>query len=192
MGKSASGKDTIYEHLLKEASLGLKQVVPYTTRPQREGERDGVEYYFRAVSDFERAQKNGKIIEYRCYQTVYGPWYYYTEDDGQFDPKVSDYLVIGTLESYLAMREYYGSDLVEPLYVDVEDGDRLMRAIHREQKQEKPKYEEMCRRFLADSKDFSEENLQNAGIKKRFENRELDSCMQEIAAYIKACSRDNE
>ena len=46
MGKSASGKDHIYEHLLKETSFDLKPLVLYTTRPIRSGEQDGREYFF--------------------------------------------------------------------------------------------------------------------------------------------------
>ena len=45
MGKSASGKDTIYK-ILRERMPQIRTVVPYTTRPIREGEQDGVEYHF--------------------------------------------------------------------------------------------------------------------------------------------------
>ena len=44
-GKSASGKDTIYKRL-KALHPDWKEVTPYTTRPIREGEREGVEYHF--------------------------------------------------------------------------------------------------------------------------------------------------
>lgn len=44
MGKSASGKDTIYK-ILRERLPQIRTVVPYTTRPIRAGERYGVEYY---------------------------------------------------------------------------------------------------------------------------------------------------
>lgn len=46
MGKSASGKDHIYEHLIQETALDLKPFVLYTTRPIRSGEQDGREYFF--------------------------------------------------------------------------------------------------------------------------------------------------
>lgn len=45
MGKSASGKDTIYSRLLKMPELTLKKVIPYTTRPMRQGEIDGDTYF---------------------------------------------------------------------------------------------------------------------------------------------------
>ena len=65
--------------------------------------------------------------------------------------------MIGTLESYEKLKTYFGNEKVVPLYIEVEDGERLTRALAREKTQKEPKYAEMCRRFLADSKDFSEE-----------------------------------
>ena len=46
MGKSSSGKDTIYKKLIQNKNLALKEIIPYTTRPIRVGEQDGVEYHF--------------------------------------------------------------------------------------------------------------------------------------------------
>ena len=45
MGKSASGKDTVYKELLRRFPE-LKTYVMYSTRPKREGEQDGVTYHF--------------------------------------------------------------------------------------------------------------------------------------------------
>ena len=72
-----------------------------------------------------------------------------------------------------------------PLYIEVDDGERLQRALDRERKQEEPKYEEMCRRFLADSGDFSEEKITEAGIEKRFRNSSLEKCLEEVKEYIR-------
>lgn len=185
MGKSASGKDTIYNRLLAMERLHLRRVVPYTTRPMRSEETDGQTYVFcteQQVADFEAA---GKIIELRAYHTVYGIWKYFTADDGQICLAESDYLMIGTLEAYEQIRDYFGMDKVCPVYVEVDDGLRLQRALDRERAQDQPKYAEMCRRFLADEEDFSEENLERAGITKRFQNTDLDQVTQEIASYMK-------
>lgn len=184
IGKSASGKDTIYRKLLRDPQLPLKSVLSYTTRPMRSGEKEGKEYHFRTREQFEKAKSEGRIIEYRRYDTVYGPWFYYTEDDGQISFEESSYLVVGVLQSYLNMRDYFGKDLVIPLYMEVEDGERLQRALNREKHQKHPGYAEMCRRFLADTEDFSDEKLKAAGITKRFENRDVTSCEKEIREYI--------
>ena len=184
MGKSCSGKDTIYRRLT-ERHPELRVVVPYTTRPIREGEQDGVEYFFVDREKMEEMQAAGRIIELRSYNTVLGVWNYFTADDGQIDLASHSYLIIGTLVSYEAMRDYYGVKALVPIYVEVEDGTRLERAIGRERKQAKPQYEEMCRRFLADAEDFSEEKLRRAGITKRFVNTDLEQCLKEIETFIR-------
>ena len=183
MGKSSAGKDTIYKEIRKELPE-LKTLTLYTTRPMREGEKDGVEYYFVSNEILEKYEEEGKIIVLRTYQTVYGDWKYATIDDGQIDLSEADYLMIGTLESYMKTKAYYGNENLIPLYIEVEDGERLMRAIARERQQEHPGYEEVCRRFLADQKDFSEENLAKAGITRRYQNDNKVRCKEEIVEVI--------
>ena len=184
MGKSSSGKDTIFQKL-KEALPEFKTIVLYTTRPIRAGEQDGVEYHFVKEETLKAFEEKGQIIELRAYNTVHGVWKYFTADDGQINLEKENYLVIGTLESYEQMKKYFGEDALLPIYVQVEDGIRLGRALERERRQQVPKYEELCRRFLADSQDFSEENIARAGIETRFENVELESCVSEILRFVK-------
>ena len=183
MGKSSSGKDTIYKELLKRHPE-FHTIVPYTTRPIREGEHDGVEYYFVDEKRLKEVQQAGQVIEVRSYNTKCGIWTYFTADDGQIDLEQYDYLVIGTLVSYEAMKRYFGKNVLVPIYIEVEDGERLCRALEREKKQQVPRYAEMCRRFLADEKDFAEDNLQRAEITYRFENADLSDCLTKIENYI--------
>lgn len=185
MGKSSSGKDTIYKKML-ERHPWFRTIVPYTTRPIREGERDGVEYFFVDEERLREMQESEQVIEVRSYNTRCGIWTYFTADDGQIDLDTHDYLVIGTLVSYRALREYFGEEKLIPVYIEVDDGLRLARAVERERRQAEPKYTELCRRFLADEEDFSEENLSRAGITRRFENRDLDACLEEIEEYIRS------
>lgn len=183
MGKSSSGKDTVYKKL-KEQYKEFRLIVPYKTRPIREGEKDGVEYYFVDPEQFRAMKEDGKVIESRSYNTKCGIWTYFTADDGQIDLSAADYLLIGTLVSYQALREYFGEEAIVPVYLEVEDGLRLARALERERRQEKPKYAEMCRRFLADEEDFSEENLIKSGITERFGNEDFTECLNKIQRYI--------
>ena len=67
-----------------------------------------------------------------------------------------------------------------PVYIEVPDGIRLLRAVKREENQKKPNYREVCRRYLADEKDFSEENLERLGITKRYQNTDMEMCLEEI------------
>ena len=185
MGNSSSGKDTIYRELFKRPDISLKKIIPYTTRPIREGEEEGREYHFCNEDQVTQLQNADKIVELRTYDTVYGVWKYFTVDDGQVDLEDNSYLLIGTLETYRKIRQYYGAAQVVPVYIEVEDGERLLRAIAREKEQMIPKYTEMCRRFLADSEDFSEEKLKEAGVSVRFENEKLENTIDKVAAYIR-------
>lgn len=184
MGKSSSGKDSIYHEIMEKGALGLKPIIPYTTRPIRDGEQDGREYHFCTEDTVQRLQDAGRIMELRAYNTVYGEWKYFTVDDEQINLNKYNYLYIVTLEGYTKIQEYFGADRVVPIYIEVEDGERLMRAIAREQKQDVPKYEEMCRRFLADSADFCDEKLVEAGVVRRFSNNDFVQTVQEVTAYI--------
>lgn len=185
MGKSSSGKDTIYKKLLEFKDIRLHTIVPCTTRPIRDGETHGVEYYFYTEEELAGLEQAGKIIELRAYDTVHGVWKYFTADDHQIDLSQNDYLIIGTLVSFVKMQEYFGSDKLVPIYIYLDDGVRLQRALDRERSQAQPKYAEMCRRFLADEIDFSQEKLIAAGIKRQFLNQELSSTTEEIITYIK-------
>lgn len=183
MGKSASGKDSIYSQLTERLSQKVKIVTIYTTRPKREGEVQGREYFFRTVEEYEEDLHGGKMIEHRTYNTVFGPWHYYTMDDGQFDDE-KDIIMIGTLEAFKCIKEYFGQQRVVPVYIEVDDYTRLIRAINREQKQDNPGYAEVCRRFLADEEDFSDEKLTEAGVDKKFINDNLDECVERVLAFI--------
>ncbi len=231
MGKSSSGKDTLFKNLIKENELGLLPVVSYTTRPMRTNEVEGREYHFITKEQLEGYKATDKMIEHRVYETVHGPWHYATIDDGQIDLESHNYLMIVTLEAYnnlvkyfgekkvvplyvevedglrlerAILREkqqhnylmivtleaynnlvkYFGEKKVVPLYVEVEDGLRLERAILREKQQVNPNYEEICRRFLADSKDFSKERLEESKILYCYNNMNLELCKDEMKAAI--------
>ena len=187
MGKRASGKDRIYRELSEDKALGLNKITMYTTRPLRSGEAEGREYHFVDDGTAKRLENENKIIEIRCYDTVFGVWKYFTADDGQIDlASGKRYIVIGTLEAYDKFCEYYGNEHIMPIYIEVDDGVRLIRAVKREMEQENPHYEELCRRFLADAKDFSEENIRKSGITRRFANNgEFDDCVDEIRQALK-------
>lgn len=185
MGKSATGKDTIFRRLMKLPELNLKKIVPYTTRPMRHGEIDGQEYHFVDETAMSKLDSEGKIAESRCYNTVHGNWYYFTADDGtNIKDGSARYITIGTLEAYTKLRDYYGQKYVTPIYVYVDDFERMKRSLCREKKQSAPSVAEVCRRFLADENDFSEELLEAAGVNIFFENIHIDTCVDAIKHMI--------
>ena len=147
---------------MEDKTFAFHTLVPYTTRPMRSTEVNGRDYFFTDEAGLSRLQEAGRVIELAK----------------------DSYLLVGTLESYRKVRAYYGLEQVIPIYVEVEDGLRLSRAVERERAQKEPKYAELCRRFLADEADFSEEKLSEAGIVKRFQNDDLERCLQEIFREI--------
>lgn len=186
MGKSSTGKDTIYKRIKQE--IDIKEYVLYTTRPMRDGEEEGVDYYYVSDEQMEKLKMEGKVIESRTYQTVKGPWTYATIADKQLEQR-GDILTIGTLESYRMMREYFKTreDIkLLPIYIKIDEQERRKRAIKREETQKEPNYAEVERRLNADNIDFSEENLELCGItqKETFENYDLDKCVKEILEYM--------
>lgn len=184
MGKSSSGKDTIFKEINDDKDLNLKPIISYTTRPKRINETNGVEYFFINTDELNKFEKENKVIEKRVYHTVHGDWFYGTINDGQIDLNKNNYLLITTLEAYKSLRDCFGDDKVYPFYIDIEDGIRLERALERERKQDKPNYDELCRRFLADNKDFSAENLSRLGINKFYINENLENCINDIKKDI--------
>ncbi len=186
IGKSASGKDCIFQEIIKKHRGSLRTIIPYSTRPMRDGEKDGQEYHFTDEKGFNRLREAGKIIEDRHYDTVMGLWRYFTVDDGSFDDG-TDVLLIGTIEAYVSIRDYFsGRREVVPIYIECDDGDRLIRAVNREKTRAVPQYRELCRRFLTDDEDFSEEKIEKAGISCRIFNRDLDRCVREVDEVIGA------
>ncbi len=177
MGKSASGKDGVFSQILNKNIPGLKPVTIYTTRPMRDGEVQGREYNFTDEDGLCEMRGKGLVIEERVYHTVQGDWIYFTaaddtigdikrvkhpqtaetQDDGSSDP--DNYIVINTLEAYEKYLDYFGEEVMVPVYIYVDDDIRLIRAVERERQQKNPDYKEVCRRFLADEDDFSEKKL---------------------------------
>ena len=68
MGKSSSGKDTIFEKIIQKKELELHQIVLYTTRPARANETDGVQYHF--VDEAKGRQSNRTESLSGCWRSL--------------------------------------------------------------------------------------------------------------------------
>ncbi len=189
LGKSGAGKDTVF-HALMAMPLGLRPVVGYTTRPRRDGEQEGVAYHFVTEETFSAFRAAGKLIEERGYQTVRGLWRYATVDDGSIDLSGASFLMIAAPAALAGLRARFGEEAVVPLYLKVDDGLRLKRMIRREEHLGSPDYEEVCRRFLADCRDFSREALRGAKVEKMIANDRLRDCLRSASAVIRRAEND--
>ena len=152
VGKSGSGKDTLYRAILERAQGTLRPVVPWTTRPRRSGEQEGREYHFVTEQTMRQMEEEGRILEQRAYQTMAGTWYYFTAD---FSLDGGDCLMINTPQGVDRLRRHFGQERVIACYLQVEEGELLRRSLMREERQQTRRYGELCRRFLADQRDFA-------------------------------------
>lgn len=157
IGKSASGKDTLYTQILMNTERRLVPIIPYTTRPKRMNERDGIDYHFITKTQMDYYESNHQIIEKREYHTVNGIWYYFTLNFEMCNN--TDYILITTLEGVYSLINFFGEEVVQVIYLFLDDKVRLLRCIERESKQIAPNYNEVCRRFLADEEDFADSKL---------------------------------
>lgn len=63
-GPSGVGKGTVLKEVMKDESLKLAFSISMTTREKREGEQEGVNYFYVTKEEFEQAVKDGKMLEY--------------------------------------------------------------------------------------------------------------------------------
>lgn len=158
IGKSGSGKDTVLENLL-HSDIDITKIVPYTTRPKRENECDGIQYHFVSQKQLQQMEEEGQVIEKRVYNTVHGEWTYFTSADKIDEDK--DYIIITTQKALNKFFEKFGEEKIYVLYLKLDDKERLLRCISREAMEDTPNYKEVCRRFLTDEEDFDESELKS-------------------------------
>lgn len=150
-GKSGSGKDSVMRKILEKSSSHIADI-PWTTRPMREKEHEGVEYFFRSESEFLDIKENHPdwIVEYREYETNQGKWIYWHQripDDKLHGKHV---VTIGTPDMIEKYVEAYGEENINVIYLKVSMLTQLTRLMRREDRQIHKDYRELCRRVISD------------------------------------------
>lgn len=144
MGKAGSGKDTILHTIMKKCPNTFNEIVSCTTRPPREGEVDGVNYYFITEEEFAERIKRGDMLEY----TGFNGWFYGTDKSQLSDNKAN----IGVFNpTGIRALQQDPTIALQVYYVRAPAKQRLLRQLNRE---EDPNVKEIIRRFSADEKDF--------------------------------------
>lgn len=145
MGKAGSGKDTILKQVVSRHPELFNVIVSCTSRPKREGEQEGRDYYFLTDKEFEAKIDNDDMLE----NTSFNGWYYGIASSTLSDDKVN----IGVLNPTGIRTIMRNRDIdLEVYYVRADDKTRLLRQLQREQN---PNVHEIVRRFAADEKDFA-------------------------------------
>lgn len=143
-GPSAAGKDTLAHKLYEMCPEVLHWIVSHTTRPPRDYEIDGKDYHFVTEEQFTQMMLNYEMME----ATSYRDWFYGTAYDSLSDDKIN--IGVFNLEGMKCIIEDNSLDVM-PVYVQASDKTRLQRSLQRE---ENPDCDEICRRFMADKKEF--------------------------------------
>ncbi|MBE5925610.1 MAG: guanylate kinase [Lachnospiraceae bacterium] len=163
LGKAGAGKDTV-ARILVGNNPEWHMMVSCTTRPMREGEKEGVNYYYLTNEEFAAKVLNGDMLEAVCFNN----WYYGTDKTtllpginvGVFNPEGYDcFLESAKIDPELTVIGFY---------VDVDDKIRMMRQLTRETD---PDVKEICRRYFADLEDFDDIDYLNL---KKVSNDNLD------------------
>ena len=145
-GKGGSGKDTILKKVLESKKFNLNKIVGITTRPPREGEKDGVEYYFISLDDFATKIISEELVE----ATTFRGWYYGTSISAFSKDKINIGIFNDKALDVLLQDNRFE---IVPVYIEVAAKNRLIRMLNRE---DDPDIDEIIRRYKADEKDFEE------------------------------------
>lgn len=145
-GESASGKDTIQKLLTEEYPLTFNPIISCTTRPKRDNEEEGVDYYYLTNEQFAENVLNGKMLE----ATSFNDWFYGTRLQELNKDKIN--VGVFNIEGIECLLQDNRLE-VYPVYIYAADKIRLLRSLSREKN---PNCHEICRRFLADEKDFDD------------------------------------
>jgi guanylate kinase len=131
-GKSASGKDTILQQILKISTC--KPIVSTTSRPKRDNEQEGKDYYYISKDEFIDLIEENAFIEYRKYNTLVNgekdTWYYGIRKNNKYLDNVH-YIVVLDFEGARSFINHYGADNCKLCYIYCDDDKRKQRAMKR-------------------------------------------------------------
>lgn len=173
LGKTASGKTTIVNKLVKE--YGFNKIVTYTTRPIRKGEINGVDYHFISEKDFLSKIKNGFFAEWKVYFAKQGTWYYGSSFSDIVNANEKSILII-TPDGLRELKEKYNFKTFS-IYIDCNKSIIEQRLINRGDLPDEAK-----RRYAADCKDFK--YIKKDADRIVYNNNDIDSVVTDILQLI--------
>ena len=182
IGKSAAGKDSVLNKLIEK---GYESLVLTTSRPMRNGEVNGKDYYFVSKDKFKDMIKKDLFVEYRIYQTLMDncpdEWYYglskmelYKNNDN------GKYVVPLDINGAKSLIKNIDNNY-KVIYLDVSDTIREKRAKKRSSFDQT----EWNRRMEDDKSKYSKENLDSVNaIRVLNENISLEELVNKIDEII--------
>jgi guanylate kinase len=146
MGEAGSGKDRVLREVMADFPHTFNEIISFTSRPPRENEIHGKNYYFLTEEEFANNICKNKMIEY----TKFNDWYYGTGYDSLVENKIN--LGVFNPDGVRILFENKEINLTV-IKIVTKDKTRLIRQLTRE---ENPNIEEIFRRFKADKYNFNQ------------------------------------
>ena len=173
IGEAGTGKDTLMQRILTKYPLAFNEIISCTTRPMREGEAEGVNYFYLTPEEFAGKVLNGEMLE----ATSFNDWFYGTS----YDALRSDCPNIGVFnpDGIRAMSGMPGLD-VTVFKITCTDKIRLLRQLNRE---ENPDVDEIVRRYKTDKEDFFDLEFRYTEVENN-DAEDLDLASKAIVAQL--------
>lgn len=163
LGPKLAGQEILKARLIKEQHYNFHEIIMATTRPRRDDEIEGEKHHFINEEQLNQIIAQNQVVEMKKIETSNGNYYYLTNSKN-IDLENNNYLGTNTLEGLDQYIEYYGKDLIIPIFIRSDRGSRLQLLLNHERKQVIPNYAKMCQGYLDDASLFSEENIVKRNI----------------------------
>lgn len=163
LGPRLAGQEILKTRLIKEKHYNFHEIIMSTTRPKREDEIEGEKYHFINEEQLNQIIKQKQVVEMKKFETQNSNCYFLTSSK-DIDLDNNNYLGINNLNGLDQYVEYYGKDLIIPIFIRSDRGTRLQLLLNHEREDLIPNYAKMCQEYLDDASMFSEENIAKRNI----------------------------
>ena len=175
-GKAGAGKDSILKEIIKQSPFIYHELVSMTTRPPREYEKDGVDYFFCTEDQYIQNKKDNKFLE----TSEFRGWKYGTPKFALTDYKIN--IGVFNLSGIHQLLKLPQADYkVIPIFIDCDDKERLLRQLNREKY---PDCAEICRRFKTDDADFNQYDLDFPYFTVYNQDRSITTITEELLDWL--------
>ncbi len=153
MGKTCSGKNAVVSELVKR---GWSQIITYTSRPKRRGEKNGREYWYVSEDDFTSKIKSGYFAEWKSYDVNGKTWYYGSPTEEIIEASLDDknnVIILtpqGVVDVLAILKRYVVDYQINIIYLYANHNTILKRL-----KSRRDKNDSIERRMKADDDDFA-------------------------------------
>lgn len=179
LGKTASGKNTIFERIIKD--FDIKPIVSYTTRPIRvDKEIQGIDYNFVSDEEFKKGLMNNEFLEFRSYNTFESEketiWYYGTHKSS-IDFTKGSYIHIVDKDGLMQLLDIYGKEKIFSIYIDADLNDIITRSLKRDD----TNIHELVRRIIDDQAQHKHSSF---FCDRTVKNEDITQCYNTVANIL--------